>query len=126
MPKLRFEIGDQLNEAELQEGFTTLASDKEFLQFIKAMLNLIKSGHLGFWLSPQLMRKLKAFAESQEGYNSQTKEINDTIFFSWLQQGGSMQPPIDWQVEMLPNNGSIYRMLLEGGQDGKGVHDNPS
>jgi len=29
-----------------------------------------------------------------------------------------------WEVEMLPNNGGIYRILLEGGQDEKGVHDN--
>jgi hypothetical protein len=94
---------------------------------MKGMFNLIKSGDLGFWLSPQLMRKLKAFAAEQHGEASRgSEQVDDTLFVSWLLQGGGMQPKIDWQVEMLPNNGGIYRMLLEGGQDGKGkgLHGN--
>ena len=31
-----------------------------------------------------------------------------------------------WEVEMLPDNGGIYRILLEGGQDEKDIHDNQS
>ncbi len=115
MPRLRLEIGEQPpNEAELREGFATLASDEGLIRFIKAMLNLIESGNLGFWLSPQLMRKLKAFAAHQQGESSQSAEqINDTLFLSWLQQGGSMEPHIHWEVESLPNNGGIYRILMK-------------
>ena len=29
-----------------------------------------------------------------------------------------------WEVEMLPDNGGIYRMLLEGGYGDEGIHDN--
>jgi hypothetical protein len=29
-----------------------------------------------------------------------------------------------WEVEMLPNNGGIYKILLKGGRDEKGVHNN--
>jgi len=124
MPRLRLQIGDQQpTGAELREGFATLASDKEFMRVMEAMLNLINSGHLGFWLSPQLMRRLKAFAAHQQGESSQSAEQkNDTLFLSWLQQAGSMEPHIDWKVESLPNNGGIYRMLLQGGKD-EGVHD---
>ncbi len=28
-----------------------------------------------------------------------------------------------WQVKFLPDNGGIYRILMEGGQDEKGIYD---
>jgi len=34
------------------------------------------------------------------------------------------KPEIRWEVESLPNNGGVYRILLQGGQDEKGVHHN--
>lgn len=89
------------------------------------MGHLIKSGDLGFWLSPRLMWKLKAFAAEQQGESSQCMgKIDDTLFLSWLQQGGSMEPNLRWEVESLPNNGGIYKILLRGGQKEKGSHSN--
>lgn len=35
-------------------------------------------------------------------------------------------PRIEWEVESLPNNGRIYRILFEGGQDGEDIHGNQS
>ena len=29
-----------------------------------------------------------------------------------------------WEVEMLPDNGGIYRILLEGGQSEEDIHNN--
>ncbi len=118
MPRLRLKIDNQEpHDDELREGFIGLAHDDEFILVMKALLHLIKSGDLGFWLSPELMRKLKTFAAHQQGEGSQGMgEVNDTLFLSWLQQGGSMELHIHWEVESLPNNGGIYRMLLEGGK----------
>ena len=28
-----------------------------------------------------------------------------------------MEPSVRWEVESLPNNGGIYKMLLKGGKD---------
>ena len=38
------------------------------------------------------------------------------------QEDGRMD--LIWEVEMLPDNGGIYRMLLEGGYGDEGIHDN--
>lgn len=38
------------------------------------------------------------------------------------QEDGGMD--LIWEVETLPDNGGIYPMLLEGGQDEKGIHNN--
>ena len=40
-----------------------------------------------------------------------------------VQRRGRPQPPhIVWEVELLPSNGGIYRMLLERGANEKGIH----
>ena len=41
-----------------------------------------------------------------------------------LRARGQGEQPIRWESENLPNNGGIYRILLEGGQSEKGVHNN--
>jgi hypothetical protein len=33
-------------------------------------------------------------------------------------------PDLHWEIESLPNDGGIYRILLEGGRDEDGVHNN--
>lgn len=38
------------------------------------------------------------------------------------QEDGRMD--LIWEVEMLPDNGGIYRTLLEGGYGDEGIHDN--
>lgn len=38
------------------------------------------------------------------------------------QEDGRMD--LIWEVEMLPDNGGIYRTLLEGGYDDEGIHNN--
>lgn len=40
------------------------------------------------------------------------------------QQDGRMD--LIWEVEMLPDNGGIYRTLLEGGSGHEGIHDSQS
>jgi hypothetical protein len=126
MPRLKIKIDDQqLNDDQLREGLSGFVSNNDAVGFVKAMGHLMKSGDLAFWLSPRLMRKLKAFAVEKQAESSQVvAEVDDTLFLSWLQRGGSLEPNLRWEMESLPNNGGIYRMLLEGGQDGKGVHNN--
>lgn len=126
MPRLRITIDDEpLEDGQLREGLSFLASDGDAMKLVKAIFRLIECGDLGFWLSPRLMRKLKAFAAEQRGESSQGMgEVNDTLFLSWLEQGGSMEPNLRWEVESLPNNGGIYRILLQGGQNEKGSHNN--
>jgi hypothetical protein len=126
MPRLKIEVNEQqLDEEELRKGLSGFFSDGDAIGLTKAIGNLIKSGDLGFWLSPRLMRKVKAFAAAQQGEESQdVRDVSDTLFLSWLQQGGSMEPKLRWEVESLPNNGGVYRILLKGGQGGKGIHDN--
>lgn len=126
MPRLKIEIDDQqLTDDRLRAGLSGFVSDDDAIKLIKAMGHLIKGGDLGFWLSPRLIRKLKAFAAEQQGEKTQgMAEVDDTLFLSWLQQGGSMEPNLHWEVESLPNNGGIYKILLTGGRNEEGVHDN--
>jgi len=126
MPRLKIEVDDQqLNDDRLREELSGFVSDNDAIQLVKAIAHLIKSGDLGFWLSSRLMRKLKAFAAEQWGESSQGMgEVNDTLFLSWLEQGGSMEPNLRWEVESLPNNGGIYRILLKGSQNEKSAHNN--
>ena len=46
------------------------------------------------------------------------EEMNMKAFLTWLEQGGSVNPTVHWEIEPLPNNGGVYRVLLEGGQGG--------
>ena len=44
-----------------------------------------------------------------------------------VRRRGELQAPyILWEVELLPHNGGIYQILLEGGRNEKGIHDNQS
>lgn len=126
MPRLKIEVDDQqLNDEELRKGLSGFVSDDDAIQLAKAIGHLMKSRDLGFWLSPRLMRKLKAFAAAQQGEDSQdVRDVSDKLFLSWLRQGGSMELNLRWEVESLPHNGGIYRMLMEGGQDEEGIHNN--
>lgn len=126
MPRLRITIDDeQLEDEQLRERLSFLASDDDAMKLVKAIFRLLECGDLGFWLSPRLMRKLKAFVAKQQGGSRQgIGEVDDTVFLAWLEQGGSMEPNLRWEVESLPNNGGIYRILLQGGQNEKGSHNN--
>lgn len=126
MPRLRIDISDdQLNDDRLREGLSVLVSDKDAIQLLKVIGRLMRTGDLGFWLSPRIMRKLRAFATEQHRVSSLgTAEVDDTLFLSWLQQGGIMEPTLRWEIESLPNNGGIYKILLTGDQNEKGFHNN--
>ncbi|MFC1999967.1 hypothetical protein ACFLXE_04320 [Chloroflexota bacterium] len=127
MPKLQLNFEDQqhLDDDEIREGLSGIVSNSNALEFLTTIAKLMISGDLGYWLSPRLMRKVKAFTVEHRGESIQDiGEVDGTIFATWLLQVGTMEPNIQWKLESLPNNGGIYRMLLEGGQDGKGAHDN--
>ena len=117
MPRLKLNVSDQ-ELAELPEQFRDIASDSNAMRIVMAMAFLMKSGDLGYWLSPRLMRRLKTFASRQDGnaIKNVSGEVDDTIFLSWLEQGGSIEPNVQWEVEPLPNNGGIYKILLNGGK----------
>jgi hypothetical protein len=127
MPRVIMKMdGQQSNDEILQEGLSAIASNLDAMQFVKTMLNLMKSGDLGFWLSPRLARKIKALDQELQGRGSQsTGELDEESFLLFLQQGGSLEPNVRWEVESLPNNAGIYRILLEGGKN-EGVHNNQS
>ena len=128
MPRVMVNLdGQQLNDETLQEGLSAAASHGDALRFVKAMLNLITSGDLGFWLSTRLARKVKAQGQEHRRKSSQsTREIDEESFLSFLQQEGSIEPNVRWEVESLPNNGGMYRIILKGGQNEKSAHNNPS
>ena len=125
MPRVIIKIdGQQSNDEILQEGLSTIASNMDAMQFVRTMVNLMKSGDLGFWLSTRMARKIKALGQEQQQRDSQTiGEIDEESFLSFLQQWGSLEPNVRWEVESLPNNGGIYRILLEGGKN-EGVNNN--
>ena len=39
-------------------------------------------------------------------------------------RSGGTDPNVRWDVETLPDDGGIYRMLLKGGHDEKGIYHN--
>jgi len=128
MPRLKIEIGDdQLKDDQLRQKLSELVSDNDAFKLVQAMGHLMRSQDLGFWLSPRLMRKLRTFATEQHGEISEiTREVDDMLFLLWLRQGGSMEPSFRWEVESLPNNGGIHRIILERGQNEKSDHNNTS
>ena len=128
MPRLKIKINDQqLDDDRLRGDLSGLASDNDGIKLIKTMWHMMKSEDLDFWLSPRLMRRLKAFAaEKQEEGSQRTGEVDDELFFTWLLQGGSMESSFKWEIESLPDNGGIYRIILKGGQNEKSAHNNPS
>lgn len=127
MAKLRLTISVQ-ELSELPEQFRNLASDSNAMRIVTAMAFLMKSGDLCYWLSPRLMRRLKAFAlrQDSDAINNVSREVDDTIFFSWLEQVGNIEPNVQWEVESLTNNGGIYNILLKGGSNEKCFHNNQS
>ena len=128
MPRLKIKINDQqLDDDRLRGDLSGLASDNDGIKLIKTMWHMMKSEDLDFWLSPRLMRRLKAFAAEQQEEDSQrTGEVDDELFLAWLLQGGSMESSFKWQVASLPDNGEIYRIILKGGQNEKSAHNTPS
>ena len=128
MPRLGIKINDQqIDDDRLRRDLSGLTSDSDGIKLIKAMWHMMKSRDLDFWLSPRLMRRLKAFAaEQQEEGSQRTEEVDDELFLAWLLQGGSMESSFKWEVESLPDNGGIYRIIMKGGRDEKSAHNNPS
>ncbi len=128
MPRLKIKINDQqLDDDRLRGDLSGLASDDDGIKLIKTMWHMMKSEDLDFWVSPRLMRRLKAYAaEQQEKGSQRTGEVDDELFLAWLLQGGSMESSFKWEVESLSDNGGIYRIILKGGQNEKSAHNNPS
>lgn len=116
MPRLKMEVDDyQLNDGRLQKELPSFFSNNEAAKLIKSIGHLMKTMDLELWISPRLMRKLKAFAARQKGRSEQGMEdVDDTVFLSWLQQVGSMEPNLQWEVESMQDNGGVYRILFEG------------
>jgi len=128
MPRLKADFNDiQLDEDGLRKSVLDIMADDDAIQVVKAMARLMRSGDLGFWLSPSLLRRVKSFAAGLPGGGGQgSSGVDDSVFFSFLEQGGGAVPAMKWEVESQPDNGAIYRMLMKGGEDAKGVHDRES
>ena len=123
MARLNLSINDELTAKFLASADRLWSG--EGIRAAKAIAHLIKSGDLCIRLSARLERKLRAFAAEQyEDSGQGMREVDDALFLSWLRQGGSIEPTVRWEIESLPNNGGIYRMLMKGGQDGKSVQHN--
>ena len=61
MPRLRISVDDkQLDEDQLREELSSFVLNDDSIRFLIAMGRLMKSGDLDFWLSPQLMRRVRA------------------------------------------------------------------
>jgi len=115
MSKLIIKVDDkQLKDEQLREGLSDFLSNEDAFRVLKAIMHLMQSGDLGFWLSNRLTRKLKAFAV-ERGVGRE-EALDDTLFLSWLEQGGNLEPNVRWEIQSLPDNGGIYHILLEGGK----------
>ena len=108
--------GEPLKDKQLREGLSDFLSNDEAFRILKATLRLLQSGDLSFWLSTRLMRELRAFAAELWGEHNK-KQIDDTLFLSWLQQRGILGPNIRWEIQSLPDNGGVYRTLFKGGKN---------
>jgi hypothetical protein len=100
---------EQLKDEQLWEGLSAFLSNDDAFQLLKAIVRLMQSGDLGFWLSTRLMRELTTFAAGQQ-------KVDEMLFLSWLEQGGSLELNVRWEIQSLPDNGGIYRTLLKGGK----------
>ena len=49
--------------------------------------------------------------------------VRIAIHFTRRPRQGDGPMNLAWEVEMLPNNSGIYKILLKGGQDEEGIHD---
>ena len=115
MARLRINVDATLGEDALREGLASLASHDEGMRLIKTLVGLVTTGDLSLCLSGRITKKLKAFAIKQQGRGS-TEEIDDELFLSWLQQEGSVEPHLEWEIECLRNSEGIYRIVLEGSE----------
>lgn len=128
MPRLKIKVDDQqLGDDQFRTELSGFVSDNDGIKIINTMWHMMKSEDFGFWLSPRLMRRLKTFAaEQQEKGRQSNEEVDDELLLAWLLKGGSMESNIKWKLESLPDNGGIYRIILEGSQNEKSAHNNPS
>ena len=77
-------------------------------------------------VEPPIVKKIKALDQEHQRKSSQsTPEIDENAFLSFLQQGGSIEPSFKWEIESLPDNGGIYRIILKGGRNEKSTRNNP-
>lgn len=81
------------------------SDDTELLDLHKAMAYLRDFKSLVEKSSPELQRKF--LREALKRVRVKGKQVS----------------AIQWEIESLPDNSGIYRILLEGGQSEKGVHD---
>jgi hypothetical protein len=129
VPRLDLQVHAQdLSEEDLRRGILFVASDTKAMEFEMAMVRLMKSGDFGYYLSARLVKALKSYGAKKgtRAGGEEPAEVDAMLFFSWLEEVGSMEPPVKWDIESLPDNGGIYRMLLQGEHDEQGTHDHPS
>lgn len=108
--------GEPLKDEQLREGLSDFLSNDDAFRILKAIVRLLQSGDLSLWLSTRLMRELRAFAAELRGEHHK-KQVDDTLFLSWLQQRGILRPNVRWEIQSLPDNGGVYRTLLKGGKN---------
>ena len=94
------------------EGVTDEDTLREWAGGEPALLTLIggdEGGHL-----------VREWASENEGFLKACRSFVRGL----LRARGQGEQPIRWEFESLPNSGGIYRILLKGGQDEKGFHNN--
>jgi len=106
---------EELDDKQLRESLSRFISNDDDFRLLKRLLHLMQSRDLRFSLSPRLSRELKASARNENAGRSR-QEIDGTAFLQWLEVRGKVEPNIRWEIDTLPDNGGIYRMLLEGGR----------
>jgi hypothetical protein len=107
--------GEPLKDDQLREGLSYFLSNDDAFRILKAMVRLMESGDLSFWTSTRLMHRLRAFAAEVQAEQCQ-QQVDGALLLSWLEQGGNLEPNVRWEIQSLPDNGGIYRTLLEGGK----------
>jgi len=127
VPRLKLDIDDSLLSTDgIRLTLIRASSDAGTVKLFTTVARLVKSGDLAVWLSPRLMRKLNAYANQSAENTYGSTQVDDALLLSWLRAGGTVEPKVKWQVEPLPDNGGIYRILLSGGANEEGYEPNPS
>lgn len=116
MSKLILQVeGEPLGDDQLREVLSHFLSNDDAFRVLKAMVRLMESGDLTFWVSTRLIHRLSAFTAEGQAEHAQ-RQVDGTVLLSWLEQGGNLEPNVRWEIQSLPDNGGIYRTLLKGGK----------
>jgi hypothetical protein len=102
--------GEPLEDKQLREVLSHFLSNEDAFRVLKAMVRLMESGDLSFWVSTRLMHRLRAFTTEGQAEHAQ-RQVDGTLLLSWLEQGGNLEPNVRWEIQSLPDNGRIYHIL---------------